>query len=353
MDNFKFRSFPNSTLTNIQDVAVNYNNKANGYPHADYGNFYSSNQIRNVVDGTIKKEGVTTCNFAYTNNSVDILVSESVLAHYDFYDTPGTYYGNAPPDWCNYMKVFLIGGGGGGTKSYQLAPPITPIYCGDGGGAGAQVISGVEILYPGQRPTITVGSGGSTDNTSLGILNSEADPGGNGGSSKIYIAGANLTIVAEGGEGGSNSYSTGHFPAYSGSGGAVSSHGDQAEFGPNSYVGQPGALKGEYKVSGNSSKRNRATQSGSYIGGGVNPGGVGALTVEKAEHYGFSGSGQVFENKALVREMIQSNQPGNGYGSGGNGMTGNYDYPGNTAGQRGCVCVFYFPCKPAIYPIAM
>ena len=353
MDNFKFRSFPSNTLTNIQDVAVNYNNKSNGYPHADYGNFSSSGEIRNVVDGTGMQEGVTTCNNAYTNNGDDILKGESVLAHYDFYNTPGTYYGNAPPDWCDYMKVFLIGGGGGGARSFQSLAPFSTLYCGDGGGAGEQVIIGVENPHPGSglKPTITVGSGGTTEEgAQSNILFEYADPGGNGGSSQFSYS--STSSSASGGNGGLNSFSSGAFPSDSGAGGNAGGHGNDTEIRDN-RVGLPGSLKGVYKVSGNSSTRTYTTRPGGlpYHTSGVNAGGVGALTQTQAEQYGFSG-GLVSGTKALVREMIQSFQPGNGYGSGGNGSAASYEYQTNTAGQKGCVCVFYFPGNPLKYPIA-
>ena len=125
------------------------------------------------------------------------------------------------------MKVFLIGGGGGGARSYQEFPPLTDLYCGDGGGAGEQVIIGVENPHPGSglKPTITVGSGGTTEEGETpNILFEHPESGGNGGSSKFSYSGTD--VHASGGNGGLNSFSSGAFPSDSGAGGNAGGHGN-------------------------------------------------------------------------------------------------------------------------------
>ena len=253
MSNYKFKS-ENGITVSIQDILTPVS-KNNGFGLTGAPGFYKPAYKRNdtalnfVLDDTKKKAGTTTCNNAYGFKNPDVGINmndvlnasaDGALAKYDFWpnkhdgpenkiykytdnkDTDIKFTEVTIPEWCNYIKVFLIGGGGGGgigILSTQLGDRVP--YQASGGGAGELVIGGLHVIG-GTKFSYRVGPRGEPMPLEWayhgGIKTSEGFIRGSGG--KTIFKYKDVTLVAEGGGfGASATINTNGESRFSGKGG--------------------------------------------------------------------------------------------------------------------------------------
>lgn len=335
---FNFKA-ENGTDTSITEVTTDIS-KDNGYGATS--SLYQKSWLTGgfiVKDGTNKQEGVTTTNGNYSTGTSDTLVNSKALAKYDFITTTtGTSW--RIPDWCNYIKVFLIGGGGAGAQKYHTIPQD---YGGTGGGCGQLAVAGIKVTG-GSTYNIIIGAGGTADPLISGV----GKKGGDGVDTVFqYPAAAPLvTIRAKGGKGGWGAL--GALDKRNGWGGGQDGGSNTNRYHDHSYditdvnywasfySGKPSNIL--YPLAGNPA----------HFGTEINPGGKGFA--QGVEHkYGFYPDpvGNPTNTPGLVREMGQpyamSSGYGiaSGYGHGGDGAAGFIAVP--LHGAAGCACVFYFP----------
>ena len=156
MNNYKFKA-ENGEIVSFEDI-LTPTSKNNGSGLSNAYNLFGAN-FKFAVDGTINKAGITTCNGLYNvkNESENIEISDilnesadGALAKYDFFEfsDKANMLEKNIPNWCNYIKVFLIGGGGGGAPGDKNGPgaPVGSQQQGSGGGAGELVVAGLHVV---------------------------------------------------------------------------------------------------------------------------------------------------------------------------------------------------------------
>ena len=299
MDNFKFTA-SNGIQTNVKEVLNIFTpGTLNGF--GNFTNLITQPTEDVSVDQTDGQAGIGTTNNSYTRNGVDIFsqndsfnapyVFKSTygpLAKYDFFEDPDHTYNINIPSWASYLRVFLIGGGGGSNIDY-------------GGGAGEFLLKQIGPLSGTNNSyRIIIGKGGTSTYSTF--------TPGSGESTWFYL---NQEYAPRARAfGGAGPVSAGDGPGYGG--------------GSNSED------LTEVRGKGNDGGANNV---------GYQYGGSGTVTgVDR--HYGFlvgahsevSGEGIVFEMSGEIN-----------YGGGGN-STSTSDLP--YSGTHGCACVFYFAGKP-------
>lgn len=331
--NYGFES-ENLTNTSIGEVTTDISSD-NGFGAITtlFKSFGSAGYI--TKDGTVSQEGVTTTCNSYNNTSTgtpkDTLTVSQALADYRFFAIQ-TEGGNANfsdqliPNWCNYIKVFLIGGGGGGAKPYDAT---FATFAGTGGGCGQLVVAGIEV-NGGSKFTVNLGHGGApSSGDSLAASDGEH--------SKFSIQGTNITVQALGGKGG---WAAWHAPGFAGYGlGGGQATRDQDHVDHNSS----GNIKKRIFYSGNSgSRKHTYYQNTGYL---INPGGAG-FARKVQDYYNFystSASSPRNSNNGIVQEMRVSYMLRDGYGIGGDGQASGQALA--REGLPGCCCVFFFPSR--------
>lgn len=328
---FNFKA-ENGTDTSITEVTTSIS-KDNGYgatllnPYQKYGS-----EGFMVKDGTDKQEGVTTTNKNYLTGTSDTLVNSKALAKYEFITTTTSRY---IPDWCNYIKVFLIGGGGGGAEKYPINPILHTYWAGTGGGCGQLAVAGIKVTG-GYTYNVHIGAGGTATHGSRGY----GYKGGDGGETRFEYSDTSVTIRAKGGKGGWGAMTA--LNDRNGWGGGQDGGGNTNRNLDHSYD----ITDVNYWAKFYSGKPSHIL----YINASphvcnINPGGKGfAQGVETK--YGFYPDpvSNASLTPGLVREMAQHYASASGYGRGGNGSAGltcSSTIPSPGAG--GCACVFYFP----------
>ena len=292
MDNFKFTA-SNGIQTDIKEV-LNIFTPGSSSGFGTFTDLITQPAENISVDQTGGQAGVGTTNNNYTRNGVDIFSqADSFLAPYvtrDKYGPLANYkffsssLSDVPiPQWASYLRVFLIGGGGGANKVLS-------------GGAGEFVLkqigplSGTSNTYK-----IVVGQGGAHRNDFF--------TAGAGGWTLFYL----------------NQESSPRAKAWNGTSG--SSDGDNFGYGGGTSFQSSTEVHGQ--------------------GGNGSPNGYGGYGTEHSydRHYGFLvGTHSAQIGQGVVKEMNgQIN-----YGGGGNKTV--LDLPHD--GQHGCACVFYFAGKP-------
>lgn len=415
MNNYKFKA-ENGTIVSFEDILtpISKNNGFGTTGAPGFNNLQSSHShvaINFVKDDTEKKSGTTTCNNAYGFKNLDVginmkdILNESAdgaLAKYDFFefsDSANMVKKNIP-NWCNYIKVFLIGGGGGGAPGDKNGPgaPAGSQQQGSGGGAGELVVAGLHVVG-GSEFKYSIGARGEIPVNANGIVvnldgSTTSSLGG-----KTFFQYKDVTLIANGGAPGLPSIMA-FRPLGGGGGGGGENAIDDPSFSRggnlervNAYEENSGNYKKEYPNVNDSTakngtgylKREERYQGGEgdpteQDGAGITPAGsmiLGGRGINKSKNvhpdernkdneYGFY-IGRTDSN-ALVSELLD-NQPSTeknmasssksansfvrGYGCGGNGQTlsdgANNGQP--TPGTPGCLCVFYFPGKPLKYPL--
>ena len=332
---FNFKA-ENGTDTSITEVTTDIS-KDNGYGATSslYQKYGSGGFM--VKDGTHKQEGVTSTNGNYLTGTSDTLVNSKALAKYEFITTtPGTSW--RIPDWCNYIKVFLIGGGGGGAEKHPL--PFGYYSAGTGGGCGQLAVAGIKVTG-GSTYNVIIGAGGTANPTSSGFGNK----GGDGGDTVFYYpAGAPfVSITAKGGKGGWGAQTW--LNNANGWGGGQDGGGNTNRNLDHSYD----ITDVNYWASFYSGKPSTIVYINSPVPGGtgteINPGGKGFAQGVESE-YGFYPDpvANPINTPGLVREMAQHYASASGYGRGGDGAAGFQCEPHHPSpGAAGCACVFYFP----------
>ena len=296
MDNFKFTA-SNGIQTDIKEVLNIFTPGSS----SEFGTFTDliTHPPENIsVDQTGGQAGVGTTNNNYTRNGVDIFSQADSfsapyvtrdkygpLANYKFFSFVSSPYIDVPiPQWASYLRVFLIGGGGGANKVLS-------------GGAGEFVLkqigplSGTSNTYK-----IVVGQGGESGDDFFTAKD--------GGWTRFYL----------------NQELSPRAKAWNGTSG-------------NSDTGEPGYGGGTTKQSFTEvHDQGRNGNPNGYGGSGTNH--------DYDRHYGFLvGAHSAQIGQGVVKEMNgQIN-----YGGGGN----TYDSTHTPHhGQPGCACVFYFAGKP-------
>ena len=321
MDNFKFKV--NGIQTNIQAVLEPFHpGRTNGYGIGTISGLNTTTSSPGFqVDGTQGKVGRATCNERYTKNNVDIFKSSGgfsivtpgliipsdycALARYQFFSSnqSGTYnFNNIPiPDWASYIRVLLIGAGGGGVSGSGFDR--------GGGGAGEFVLMEADVKNGPNTYSIQIGQGGS------GVF---SGGGSAGGPTALYNIG-NEPISAQGGSGGP-----------SGAGGSTPIAGQMTYNFQNGFNTSVAVFT---RSDGARVIRAEGAHGTSNGGGSSTTFGpaVGYFPKTLDDWFGFemNGSSQI----SLVHEKIN-----NQHGIGGDQY--------GTSGKDGCACVFYFAVKP-------
>ena len=286
------------------------------------------------TDGTDGQAGAATTGNNYRNaTGGDYLRNPNygdspALASYEVFTIPGLQpVTRSYPDWCTYVRVLMIGGGGSGSNGdYQNN------LSGGGGGAGELTIVGFTRGTDDFGYLTYVGFGGGATLTGNGY---------DGEDSFFYRKNASgvtiQTWAARGGKGGEASF----YPpviagsAIGGSGGAGGGNGSGLET----------TLTTEYSYdAGNDGE---AATTGLYTPGASEgySGGTGTIN-NKDLYYGFT-VGRPF-NSALIHEISNQNISGSVRyaGKGGQGAKGPATSAQSTSGVQGVVAVFYFSHKP-------
>jgi hypothetical protein len=414
MNNYKFKA-ENGEIVSFEDI-LTPTSKNNGSGSSEAGVLFGAN-FKFAVDGTINKAGTTTCNGLYNvkneseNKEISDILNKSAdgaLAKYDFFefsDSENMLKKNIP-NWCNYIKVFLIGGGGGGAPGDKNGPgaPNGSQQQGSGGGAGELVVAGLHVVG-GSEFKYSIGARGEIPVNVNGIVvnldgSTTSSLGGktffqykdvtltaNGGAPGLPSIMSFIPLGGAGGGGGENAIDDPSFasggnlervnPYEEDSGYTLN---DNPSVNDSTAKNGTGYLRREERYQGGEGDgtfgNGRATIKVAYVGAarpvigggrGINKSvNVPDIERNKDNEYGFY-IGRTDSN-ALVSELL-TNQPSTeknmassskstksfvkGYGCGGNGQTYNDgDNDGQpTPGTPGCLCVFYFPGKPLKYPL--
>lgn len=170
----------------------------------------------------------------------NLAASTGVFSNFAFYTSSTTF--TVPAGVTKILAVVTGGGGGGSDCSASFPPSSTTDASGGGGGAGGTAI-GVYSVTPGAQITITVGTGGNSENnggsSSFGSFCSATGGGGANFSAAASSAGGSPGVGAGGqvnlyggygsdGQGSSTAFAGNGGSSYWGGGGRAASGGGQS-----------------------------------------------------------------------------------------------------------------------------